>query len=173
MLNSMIATAGKFAGCCILGLGLLASCQSPQGQNPRRAAGDSAGVISELSPPGSADQAVGSDPCAARLHDIAGAMLFYFALNKHLPASLSDLQALSDFDNPLVFACPHSQQPYVYVPEGLRSVNRPKLIILHDPVPRDGKRMCILIQPTGPGAAQSLEVVNLPEPLFLAYQPAR
>ncbi len=121
----------------------------------------------------SADQAVASEPCAARLHDVAGALLLYYAVNKQLPPTLADLQDSVGADMLLDFTCPDSKLPYVYVPNGLRHPDRPKVIILHDPIQVKGKRWCILVQPGGPGTAQSLEVLAIPEPLFLAYQPVK
>lgn len=119
------------------------------------------------------DQALKSDPCAARLHAISGAMLEYYALHNRLPATLQDLQSLADLDQPLQFTCTESGQPYVYVPTGLQSPDETRRIILHDPAPdRSGLRWVILMQKPRGRQPAAMFVVSLTEPLFRAYTPA-
>jgi len=120
------------------------------------------------------DQAVISDPCAAQLHDICGAILLYYSLNKRLPPKLEDLRAMADVDAPLSFTCPVSHQPYVYVPAGLSAPDRAMRIIVYDPVPSpDGRRWCILLAPSQAGSSTvTLDVLAIPERIFQAYQPA-
>lgn len=120
----------------------------------------------------SADQAIAADPCAARLHDIEGAMLLYYAIYKKLPEKLTDLAPLADFDAPLVFTCPASGLPYGYDPQGLRSPGKSKQILVYDPTPvHDGRRWCIFTSPAGPGASRSMEVLAVTDPFFRGYQP--
>jgi hypothetical protein len=122
--------------------------------------------------PVSADQAVGADPCAARLHDIEGAMLLYYAIHKTLPEKLVDLAPLADFDAPLVFTCPASGQPYGYNRDGLRAPGKTKNILVYDPTPaHNGKRWCIFTTPAGRGTSRSLEVLAVTDPFFRGYQP--
>lgn len=172
------------SGCKILGLAagallaLSTACQTvsppPSARHDNRAPSGSSPVAVNGSggEPLTADQAVADDPCAMRLHDIAGAIAEYYALYKTLPQRLADVATMADLDGPLNFTCPLSGQPYVYVPQGLRAPGRTKLIIVHDAAPsHDGKRWCIVMTPLRPGAAVSLDVVPLPEPIFRAYQP--
>ena len=118
----------------------------------------------------SPDQIVANDPCATRLHDIAGALLVYYALNKELPKKLDDLRAMADLDQELNFKCPVSGLTYTYVPGGLGIVGRNKRIIVHDSFPsHDGRRWCIFMSPAKPGAAQSVEVLEVQEGIFRTY----
>ncbi len=120
------------------------------------------------------DEIVSTDPCVAQMQNIAGAMLLYFALNKHLPPTLDDLKTMADVDAPLSFVCPRTGEPFVYVPNGLGTVGQPKHIILYQasPDPR-GQRWCIFMSPPAPGPAssQTLEVVPIPEAQFHRYYP--
>jgi len=118
------------------------------------------------------EQALKSDPCAARLHAISGAMLEYYALHNRLPATLQELQSLADLDQPLQFTCTESGQPYVYVPAGLQSPDETRRIILHDPVPdRSGLRWVIMMQKPRGRQPAAMWVVSLTDPLFRGYAP--
>lgn len=129
-------------------------------------------AVPETDGPRTVEHAVASDPCAAHLHDIAGAMLLYFAIHRDLPKSLDDLKSLTDFESPLDSTCPASKQTYVYVPGGLETPGKSKFIILHDAAPSHrGSRWCILIEPAKGRAAPSMEVLQVPEPIFRGYLP--
>jgi hypothetical protein len=121
----------------------------------------------------SSDKTLATDPCAVRLHDIGGAMLLYYAINKSLPARLEDISPLADADAPLNFTCPVSGLPYEYMPGGLILEGRRRRIVVCDPTPaHDGKRWCLFMaNETRPGAAQSVEVLPLPEETFAKYHP--
>jgi hypothetical protein len=120
------------------------------------------------------ERALKSDPCAARLHDIGGAMLQYYALNNRLPATLEELQPLADLGRPLVFKCPASGEAYTYVPAGLRSAGDDdgRQIVLHDAKGHGGEngtRWTIMMQrPRGRQAAATW-VVPLTAGAFRAY----
>jgi hypothetical protein len=121
----------------------------------------------------SPDEAVDSDPSAIRLHDIAGALLQYYALNKRLPDRLEEAATLADADQPLQLISPASGKPYGYVPQGLVLEGRKKRIIVFDPGPHQGLRWCVFIaDQTQPGGAQSVEVLPVPEGVFGLYRPA-
>lgn len=110
-----------------------------------------------------------TDASAARLHDIAGAILMYRAFNDSMPKELADLKATSDEE--LNFICPITNTPYVYVRDGLHYPGRSKSIVVYEPIARPrGTRWCILMADAKPGGAQSLEVLEIPEADFLAYQ---
>jgi hypothetical protein len=119
------------------------------------------------------DEAVLSDPCAARLHDIEGALMLYYALNKRLPDNLDQLRSMADIDTPLDFTCPVSHLPYVYAPLGLIGPGKVKRIIVYDPTPaHNGNRWCILMaQQERADAPQAVEVLSIPEAVFQTYLP--
>src|SRR6266496_3760811 len=121
--------------------------------------------IASKTPP--IEQTLKSDPCAARLHAISGAMLEYYALHNRLPVALVELESLADLDQPLNFVCPDSGQPYVYVPAGLQAPDDAKRIVLHDPTPnRLGLRWVILMQKPRGRQPAAMWVVSLTDPLF-------
>ena len=124
--------------------------------------------VSHVSP----DQLVLTDPSAIRLHDIGGAMLFYFAVNKRLPDKLEELRPYADGDVELNFTSPVSQQPYGYAPRGLIFEGRNKRIVAYDPVAHNGKRWCIFMAVARPAEAQSIEVLELQDGVFRLYRPA-
>lgn len=119
------------------------------------------------------DEALKSDPCAARLHAISGAMLEYYALHNRLPPALPNLASLADLDEPLNFACPETGRAYAYVPTGLQSPADSRLIVVHDAEPhRSGQRWVILLQKPKGRQAASLWVVPMGEAEFRAHTPA-
>ncbi len=120
------------------------------------------------------DTVVGSDPCAARLHDIEGMMLYYYAVNKKMPEKLDELKPFADIDQTPDFRCPESGLPYLYYPNGLSTIGKDKLIVICDPEPtHGGNRYCIFVSPHTAGSALSAEVLPLPEGLFRGYLPAQ
>jgi len=117
--------------------------------------------------------AVDADPCAARLQEISGALLEYYAIHSALPKSLDELQSLPDLDRPLTFACPGSSKPFVYVPGGLTSPADQRVILLYDPrSDTAGMRWVILMRrPTGRQTAAAW-AERLSDATFLGYAPA-
>jgi hypothetical protein len=157
--------------------GVVVGCQTTTNSNshiphdtlrPGDLPGDmkSAETGQEVSP----DQLTAKDRCPARLHQIEGALLLYYAVHKQMPGKLEDLRQVAE--GPLDFTCPDTGLPYAYVPQGLRKPGGTKCIIVHDAVvnPHDGTRWCIVVPDGKPGAAHTTEVVQMPEPIFLAYQ---
>ena len=158
---------------CILNLGwILVGCQTPPAPKP-----------SSVNPPSidepgnpvekrklTPEQLAAVDPCAIRLQDITGAILQFYAVNRHLPEKLEEVRTFSDFGAELQFTCPVSHQPYLYIPNGLQSAGRNKRIMLHDATAaHDGNRWCVLMAPIQSGKAPYLEVLLLPENLFRTY----
>lgn len=164
----------------LLSLAALALCamscqQHPQSAQPPKhplVVKTTSSVAGDPMKPVSVDEAVASDPCALRLHDISGALLMYYMLHREMPAKLDDLRSVQDIDQNLQFTCPASGLPYGYSPQGLSAPGRKKLILVHDSTPSHrGIRWCILAPSVKPGEAVSLEVLPLTEPVFLSYQP--
>jgi hypothetical protein len=137
----------------VLGLALIAlvgctSTQPKQGVRPRESA---------LS---------NTDPCATRLHDISGVLLFYYATNHKLPATLDELKAVQGFEE-VQYTCPVSGEPYVYAPAGVPTPNQPGAkIVLYDPTPaHEGMRWAISITESG---VLITKVIAVPEAYFTA-----
>jgi hypothetical protein len=167
------ATRARLVWPCICGL-LCIGCKTANNAPPARDANTRVTVNGKPLPnnerPAGLDTAVKSDPCAARLHAISGAMLEYFALNNRLPPKLDDLRPLLDVDRSLSFTCPVSGTPYAYVPRGLVSQDDNRQIILHDPQPdRTGMRWVILMQRPQGRQPAAMWVVSLSDPMFRAY----
>ena len=104
-----------------------------------------------------------------RMHDISGALLFYYYVHHELPKSLDELRHMSGFED-VEYACPTSGLPYVYVPAGLPAPNQPGAkIVLHDATPaHQGMRWAItILEPQDPGPLVT-KVIAVPESYFAA-----
>jgi hypothetical protein len=114
-----------------------------------------------------------ADPCAMRLQDISGVLLQYIALHRHLPTRLEELPPLADIGQQLELICPASGKPYEYSPAGLVAEAGSKKIIIYDPTPaHDGQRWCVFMANDSlTGAAQSVEVLAVPEKSFQLFRP--
>ena len=112
-----------------------------------------------------------TDPCAMRLHDISGAILFYYAIHHQLPPTLDDLRALSDYDQP-EYICPESKLPYIYNPTGLPTANQPGAkIVMYDASPAHaGMRWAISITESG---VPTTKVIAVREEYFAAGSDSR
>jgi hypothetical protein len=120
--------------------------------------------------PDQIEQAIGSTPAAARLQEISGALLEYYAIHDHLPSVLADLQSLSDLEQPLNFVSPTSGKPYVYVPAGLKSPSDSRQIIVYDPTPdATGLRNVILLRRPHARESAATWVDRMPEGVFNQY----
>src|SRR6266498_1301482 len=76
---------------------------------------------------------INRDDCATRLHEIAGALLFYISQNHHLPQRLSELSNVPGA--PTDWTCPVSGQPYVFDPAGLPTADPTLRVVVYDAVP--------------------------------------
>ncbi|HEY2584228.1 MAG TPA: hypothetical protein VGI81_00530 [Tepidisphaeraceae bacterium] len=118
--------------------------------------------------PVSPDELTSKDRCPARLQDIAGALLLYYHFHGEVPPNL---EALREYNGNLILVCPDTNQPYAYSPNGLRKPGATKRILVYDAIRNsDGTRWCLLATEARPGKPIETDVVQLPEPLFLAYQ---
>ncbi len=146
---------------------LLAACQS--GNPPPKPAAPPANF---LAAPASPDEIVGTDPAAARLQDIGGYILLYFRQHQQMPPALDDLRTIPGGGD-LDFTSPSSGRPLAYYQTGIWAPDKgDKCIIACDPVPSaGGKRWCLFMMAPKNGAALSVNVVALPEPMFRNYRP--
>jgi len=160
-----------FRGCRVLAVLALLTASACQ-TTATGAVGVAAPAPAESGGVGDSPDAVYSDPCAGRLHNLCGPLLEYYALHHQLPARLEDLQSVADEGTKLDFTCPVSGLEYVYVPDGLEAVGHTKRIIAYDAQPvHNGKRWCLFWQPPRPGGALSAEVLLLSQGIFQTYQP--
>jgi len=161
-----------FTICLALAIFFVPGCQTETKTNKPKYSGTHVSGADNLEDIKSNDPMEGQDPCSVRLHDIEGALLMYFMINKHYPDTLEELRSVADVDNDLKFSCPVSNQAYGYAPRGLRAPGRQKLIIVWDTdTAHAGKRNCIMAVDTpNSHSPQSLEVLSIPEPVFLSYQ---
>jgi hypothetical protein len=110
-----------------------------------------------------------TDPCAARMHALEGAMLFYYAVHHKMPEKLEDLKGSQDFDQELAFTCPKSNEPYGYVPGGLAAPGKQMRIVVYDASPvHNGFRWCVMVSPSKPGSI-TVDVIPLAESVFRNY----
>lgn len=147
---------------------LLAGCQTAK---PKQIGQISTSVV----PAGTASTAVipNTDPSAMKLHDIEGALLMYYALNKRLPDRFEQLQPLADVDTPLDLTCPGSDKPYVYTADGIKLQDREARIVVYEPAPlHSGYRLTIVINEPTPLKPLVAEVVAMPESFFMLRPPA-
>jgi hypothetical protein len=101
------------------------------------------------------------DPCAERLHDIEGQLVFYYHLHGQLPARLDELKNLTSENVPLT--CPVTGQPYLYAPDGLEILNSNRRVIVYDAQPcRAGVRHVIVADPIRPGKPL---IIQVPPPM--------
>src|SRR5277367_445729 len=104
---------------------LAAGCQNAAPKPPAAAPADNAEHFHT-------DPATISDACADRMQDLCETMLLYYMTNKHLPATLPELQPYADPGTQLNFTCPTSGDPYVYVPGGLSASGVHDRLVLYD-----------------------------------------
>ena len=87
------------------------------------------------------------DPCAARLHDIEGLLLKYYVAHRRLPDRLEDVAPLADPGQKIDFTCPHSGQPYGYIPQQIVA-GGPQQVLAFAPTPGpDGRYRVIILRP--------------------------
>jgi hypothetical protein len=99
-----------------------------------------------------------------RLHDISGAILFYYSINHQLSPTLDPLRSLAGFEE-LEYVCPESKLPYIYTPAGLPAPNQPGAkIVMYDASPAHaGMRWAISMTSSG---APTTRVIAVAESYF-------
>jgi hypothetical protein len=105
-----------------------------------------------------------ADPCAERLHDICGQFLLYDSLKGELPEKLDDLRSAPGADASIAFACPTSNEPYVYDRRGLLISDPPGRVVVYDSAPiHSGLRWAIVIARSGGASPIMTRVAGLGE----------
>ena len=112
-----------------------------------------------------------NDPSAIKMHDIEGAILMYFAINKTLPEHIADALPLAD--EPLDLKVPGSLTEYIYTRDGIKLQDQEARYILYEPAPmHSGFRLAIKLNDPEPFKALVMQVIPVPESFFLLHPPA-
>lgn len=150
---------------CIVCAALLCSCAA----RPAPRSGDTPPSAQQGTP---VEPITSTDPCAMRLHELAGALLLHFLTHNTLPQELSQLTASAEMGAELELVCPVSQRPYGYNPTGIYMAERGEYVIVHDPAPSHaGMRWAITIEEPLPGRPLVAKVIALPESFFVLRPP--
>jgi len=178
-MTSSVAAAGRAAAVAILIAGLLLPCGCA---GPKKS-----GTSSSSSSPSSSQTKVAAtspasatggkpftgditttDPCANRLHDLAGSLLLYYAVKRKLPERAEELEQIGGPAGAGSLVCPVSNQPYVYNPKGVLSPDTKSRLILYDAAPSHaGRRWAIsIVEPKAASDALVAKVVLVPDAAF-------
>ena len=114
-----------------------------------------------------------TDPCAARLHDLAGQLLLFYRFRGRLPDALDQLKDLdfAGLDTPPLI-CPKTNIPYVYNPSGIYLPETKTYVIVYDNGPyHAGFRWAITVREPGDDGVLVTKVVPLPERFFALRPP--
>ena len=107
-----------------------------------------------------------NDPSASRMQDLCGALLYYYASNRHLPLQLEELRPYADTGVTLGMTSPVSGEAYVYVPKGMRGSGIRDTLILYDPHENaKGERWGIVMVPPEAGKAVLMYAIPINEAL--------
>ena len=113
---------------------------------------------------------VDNDPCGARLHDMAGHLLYYYAKYKRLPETLDGL-IVSPIGKIPPARCPVSNKPYVYTSYGLHLPDQDLMLLMYDPLPtHSGMRWAIVTKPPSPGRPIVPKAMLLTDDIVLKAQ---
>ena len=98
-----------------------------------------------------------SDPCAERLHEVAGQLLMFYVEHRQLPDALAQLNLPE-----AQLSCPVCKRPYVYDPQGVLLSNLSVRAVLWDPQPcHSGVRWAVVMDEPKPGKPLSLNVIPI------------
>ena len=153
---TILLTAVMLGGCA-------AKPQATGGGKSARSGAAAAATKPSKTPPNAS--ARNADPCAMRLHDLCGPLLFYYARYNTLPQKAEDLATMPGFDVPPI-VCPVTSKPYLYNPNGPTGPDPGSRIILYDAAAHDGRRWGIAVTEPEPGQALVAKVVVVPESIF-------
>jgi hypothetical protein len=144
----------RHAACVLGALLLTAGCSSNRSPRPGK--------------PAASAPISNTDPCAMRLHDLAGGLLMYQLEHNRLPERLDELKGLPVVPGDVEFVCPVSHQPYLYTSQGLSLARYPGVMVLCDPAPSHaGMRWAVfLLPPAQVGEPMVTKVIAVQEKLL-------
>lgn len=127
---------------------------------------------SDRAPPSNASNL---DPCAMRLHDVAGALFLYYFTYQRLPANVDEVNTFPGAEGPVPLACPVSGKPYVYTPDGILLPEQNARVIVYDATPAHygGYRWAIRMEDPRDDKPMVARVIAVPERFFKFLPPAR
>jgi hypothetical protein len=173
------AITGAIAAAVIAAMMLAGGCATPprsKSASPSARSESSARSPVEIAPrppntasDGAADNSpIAADPCAARLHELSGALLFYYAAHRALPASLDALRSMPGFESSASdLTCPVSREPYIYNPAGLPAPAGNALLVVYDATAaHDHRRWAIALLPSAPDQPLIAKVIAVPDAHF-------
>lgn len=144
----------------------VAGCGAPS-KNPASNRPVNPAPATQPAPAASTEKLTISAPCPTRLHDICGPLLIYLESNYRLPERIEELQQMPGFAGIGDFACPTSNQPYVYNRTGVIGANVSQRAVLYDSRPSHaGYRWAIVVREATPNAPFIVDVVAWPESRF-------
>ena len=118
----------------------------------------------QVSPQAARPAGLVEDPCAARLHDLAGGLLAYYAAHGRLPEDLRGLRSAAGADALPPCVCPVSGKPYVYCKDGVKASGHAGLVVLYDATPaHEGAAWGIAMETPAGGGPVTAQVVRLAE----------
>lgn len=145
MQHRLVRTGFSVAACAIIAAG----CQSAGGPPPQPAPAEQAQVAS-------------AELCASNMHDVSGHLLQYYLVHQELPPTLEELTSITGAE---AARCPATGTAYRYFPDGLRSPDEPRWLVLADPTPsHGGKHSAIVIsEPQGRRPLSTTVVLLTPQ----------
>ena len=101
-----------------------------------------------------------TDPCADRLHELAGSLLRYYSLHGTLPQDLRDLHRMAGQGILPRPVCPVSGEPYIYRKDGVVLEGQAGQLVLYDAVPAHaGMRWGVVITTAKEGGTMAAHVL--------------
>jgi hypothetical protein len=111
-----------------------------------------------------------TDPCAERLHDLAGALLLFYSRYGRLPKQLEDLSPTGNAAKTTPLKCPVSNLPYLYASDGIPLSGYKDRLIVWDAQPCHNRNRWVILDI---GAVNNktliLRVILWPESSFTKF----
>lgn len=108
-----------------------------------------------------------TDPCAMRLHDLAGRLALYWGFRGRLPDTLDELAEIESTMPMPELVCPQTGTAYLYNPGGIYLPETENYILVYDPAPvHAGLRWAIIAKEPDETGVFVAKVVPVPERVF-------
>ena len=108
-----------------------------------------------------------TDPCAMRMHDLAGRLLLYWFHRQQLPETLEQLAEVEGEPPLPPLVCPETGTAYLYNPGGIYLAERNIYVLVYDPTSAHaGWRWTITAAEPDEAGTLVAKVVAMPERVF-------